>query len=129
MIGFGIRLAIVAFGLWLADRLLAGIEIDGTGTLVVAALLYGVVNAVVRPLAILLTLPMTVLTLGLFLFVVNAAMFGLVAALLDGFHVAGFGAALLGSIVVGLTSWVASWYIGPKGRVEVLVVRTNASER
>ena len=126
MIGFGIRLAIVAFGLWLADRLLAGIEIDGTGTLVVAALLYGVVNAVVRPLAILLTLPMTVLTLGLFLFVVNAAMFGLVAALLNGFHVAGFGAALLGSIVVGLTSWVASWYVGPKGRVEVMVVRREA---
>ena len=123
MVGFLIRLAIVAFGLWLADRLLAGIQIDGTGTLVVAALLYGVVNAVVRPLAILLTLPMTVLTLGLFLFVVNAAMFGLVAALLDGFHVAGFGAALLGSIVVGLTSWAASWYVGPKGRVEVLVVR------
>jgi len=123
VIGFGIRLAIAAFGLWLADRLLPGIQIDGTGTLIVAALLYGVVNAVVRPLAILLTLPMTVLTLGLFLFVVNAAMFGLVAALLDGFHVAGFGAALLGSIVVGLTSWVASWYVGPKGRVEVLVVR------
>lgn len=123
MIGFLIRLAISACGLWLADQLLAGIRIDGTGTLIFAALLYGVVNAVVRPLAILLTLPITVLTLGLFLFVVNAAMFGLVAALLDGFHVAGFGAALLGSIVVGLTSWVASWYVGPKGRVEVLVVR------
>ena len=123
MIGFLIRLAISAFGLWLADRLLDGIRIDGTGTLIFAALLYGVVNAVVRPLAILLTLPITVLTLGLFVFVVNAAMFGLVAALLDGFHVAGFGAALLGSIVVGLTSWVASWYVGPKGRVEVLVVR------
>ena len=126
MIGFAIRLAIAAFGLWLADRLLDGIRIDGTGTLIFAAVLYGVVNAVVRPLAILLTLPITVLTLGLFLFVVNAAMFGLVAALLDGFHVAGFGAALLGSIVVGLTSGVASWYIGPKGRVEVLVVRGEA---
>ena len=126
MIGFLIRLAIVACGLWLADQLLAGIRIDGTGTLIFAALLYGVVNAVVRPLAILLTLPITVLTLGLFLFVVNAAMFGLVAALLDGFHVAGFGAALLGSIVVGLTSWVASWYVGPTGRVEVLVVRRES---
>jgi putative membrane protein len=123
VLGFLIRLAISAFGLWLADRLLDGIRIDDNGTLVFAALLYGVVNAVVRPLAILLTLPITVLTLGLFLLVVNAAMFGLVAALLDGFHVAGFGAALLGSILVGLTSWVASWYIGPKGRVEVLVVR------
>jgi putative membrane protein len=126
MAGFLIRFAISAFGLWLADRLLGGITIDSTGTLIVAALLYGVVNAVVRPLAILLTLPITVITLGLFLFVVNAAMFGLVAALLDGFHVAGFGSALLGSIVVGLTSWAASWYIGPKGRFEVLVVRREA---
>jgi putative membrane protein len=123
MAGFLIRLAISACGLWLADRLLPGITIEGTGTPIVAALLYGVVNAVVRPLAILLTLPLTVITLGLFLFVVNAAMFGLVAALLDGFHVAGFGSALLGSIVVGLTSWAASWYIGPRGRFEVLVVR------
>ena len=123
MLGFAIRLAISACGLWVADRLLAGIQIDDNGTLVVAALLYGVVNAVVRPLAVLFTLPLTLLTLGLFLFVVNAAMFGLVAALLDGFHVAGFGSALLGSIVVGLTGWLASWYIGPRGRVEVLVVR------
>lgn len=125
MLGFAIRLAISAFGLWLADRLLAGIQIDGNGTLVVAALLYGVVNAVVRPLAVLFTLPLTVLTLGLFLFVVNAAMFGLVAALLDGFHVASFGSALLGSIVVGLTGWLASWYVGPRGRFEVLVVRRD----
>lgn len=123
MLGFVIRLAISAFGLWLADQLLGGIDIEGTGTLIVAALLYGLVNAVVRPLAVVLTLPITVVTLGLFLLVVNAAMFGLVAALLDGFHVAGFGSALLGSIVVGLTSWVASWYVGPKGRFEVLVVR------
>jgi putative membrane protein len=123
VIGFLIRLAISAFGLWLADKLLGGIQIDGTGTLVVAALLYGIVNAVVRPLAVAFTFPITILTLGLFLLVVNAAMFGLVAALLDGFHVAGFGTALLGSIVVGLTSWVAAWYVGSKGRFEVLVVR------
>ena len=123
MIGFLIRLAIGAFGLWLADQLVAGIRIEGTATLVLAALLYGVVNAVVRPIAIVLTLPITVVTLGLFLLIVNAAMFGLVAALLDGFRVAGLGSALLGSIVVGLTGWVASWYVGPKGRFEVLVVR------
>ena len=123
MIGFAIRLAITALGLWLAQRVVPGIHIDGTGTLVVAALLLGIVNAVVRPLAVLFTLPITVLTLGLFLLVVNAAMFGLVAALLDAFHVAGFGAALLGSLVVSLTSWVASWYVGPKGKLEVLVVR------
>lgn len=123
MIGFLVRFAIVAFGLWLADQLIGGIQIEGTGTLILAALLYGVVNAVVRPVAILLTLPITVLTLGLFLLIVNAAMFGLVAALLKGFYVAGLGSALLGSIVVGLTGWVASWTIGPKGRFEVLVVK------
>lgn len=123
MIGFAIRLAITALGLWLAQQVVPGIQIAGTGTLVAAALLLGIVNAVVRPLALLFTLPITVLTLGLFLLVVNAAMFGLVAALLDDFHVTGFGAALLGSLVVSLTSWLASWYIGPKGRLEVLVVR------
>jgi putative membrane protein len=123
VIGFAIRLAITALGLWLAQQVVPGIHIDGTGTLVAAALLLGIVNAVVRPLALLFTLPITVLTLGLFLLVVNAAMFGLVAALLDDFHVTGFGAALLGSLVVSLTSWVASWYIGPRGRLEVLVVR------
>jgi putative membrane protein len=123
VIGFAIRLAITALGLWLAQRIVPGIEIQGTGTLVVAALLLGIVNAVVRPLAVLFTLPITVLTLGLFLLVVNAAMFGLVAGLLDGFQIAGFGAALLGSLLVSLTSWVASWYIGPRGRVELLVVR------
>lgn len=123
MIGFAIRLAITALGLWLAQQVVPGIQIAGTGTLVAAALLLGIVNAVVRPLVLLFTLPITVLTLGLFLLVVNAAMFGLVAALLDDFHVTGFGAALLGSLVVSLTSWFASWYVGPKGRFEVLVVR------
>lgn len=123
MVGFLVRLAISALGLWLAHAIVPGLEIEGTGTLVAAALLLGIVNALVRPLVILLTLPLTVLTLGLFLLVVNAAMLGLVAALLDGFRLAGFGAALLGSIVVGLTGWVASWYVGPRGRVEVLVVR------
>ena len=123
MVGFFVRLAISALGLWLAQAIVPGIEIRGTGTLIAAALLLGIVNALVRPVAILLTLPLTVLTLGLFLLVVNAAMFGLVAALLDGFHVAGFGSALLGWLVVAFTGWVASWSIGPRGRFELMVVR------
>jgi putative membrane protein len=126
MVGFLVRLAIVALGLWLAQAIVPGIEIAGTGTLIGAALLLGLVNALVRPLAVLLTLPLTVLTLGLFLLVVNAAMFGLVAALLDGFRVSGFFASLLGSIVVGLTGWMASWYVGPRGRIEVLVIERPA---
>ena len=125
MVGFLVRLAISALGLWLAQKIVPGIEIEGTGTLIAAALLLGIVNALVRPLLVVLTLPITVVTLGLFLLVVNAAMLGLVAALLDGFRISGFGAALLGSIVVGLTSWVASWYVGPRGSFEVLVVRRD----
>ncbi len=123
MTGFLIRLGISALGLWLASAIVPGIRIEGLSTLVLAALLLGVVNAVVRPLLVLLTLPFTILTLGLFLLVVNAAMLGLVAVLLENFSISGFFAAVLGSIVVSLTSWVASWYIGPKGQVEIMVVR------
>ncbi len=120
--GFILRMAISAFGLWLAAQIVPGMAIRGMGTLVGAALLLGMVNAVVRPVAVLLTLPFTIVTLGFFLLVVNAAMLGLVAALLDGMALAGFGPALLGSIVVSLTGWIASWYIGPSGRFEILVV-------
>ena len=126
MIGFLIRLAISALGLWLAARFVPGVEIQGDATLLLAALLLGIVNAVVRPVVVLLTLPVTLLTLGLFLWVVNAAMFGLVAALLDDFGVAGFGPALLGSLMVSVTSWFASSWVAPSGRVEVIQVRGRA---
>jgi putative membrane protein len=120
--GFALRMLITALGLWLAAWLVPGIAIEGTGTLVLAALLLGFVNAFVRPLAVVLTLPITLVTLGLFLWVVNAGMLGLVAWLLDDFRIAGLGSALLGSLVVGFTGWLASWYVGPRGRYEVLVV-------
>ncbi len=123
MPGFLVRLLIAAAGLWLAQALVPGVEIHGAGTLLVAAVLLGIVNAFVRPLIVLLTFPITVVTLGFFLWVVNATMLGLVAALLDGFTLAGFGSALLGALVVSLTSWIASWYVGPSGRFEVMIVR------
>ena len=123
MPGFVLRALIAAAGLWLASVLVPGLAIRGAGTLALAALLLGVVNALVRPLVVLVTLPLTVLTLGLFLWVVNAAMLGLVAALLEGFRITGFGSALLGAAVVALTGWAASFWVGPRGRIEVLVVR------
>jgi putative membrane protein len=123
MPGFLLRLLVVALGLWLASELVPGIQVHGFGTLLGAALLLGIVNAVVRPVVLLLTLPFTVLTLGLFLLVINAAMLGLVAALFDNLTIAGFWPALFGSIVVSITGWFASWFIGPRGRVEVIVVR------
>lgn len=125
MVGFALRAAIVALGLWVADQLLPGIAIRGTVTFLLAGALLGLVNAFVRPLVVLLTLPLTILTLGLFLFVVNATMIGLVAALLPGFRVAGFFPALLCSLVVSVVSQLASSLIGPRGRYELLVVERS----
>lgn len=108
MTGFLLRLIVTALGLWLASAIVPGIEVSGWGTLVLAALLLGIVNAIVRPLLIILTLPITVVTLGLFLLVVNAAMLGLVAYFLPGFSIGGFFSALLGWLIVAITGWIAS---------------------
>jgi len=123
MQGIILRTLIAILGLFLASSILPGVSIEGTGTFVLAALLLGLVNALVRPIAFVMTLPLTIVTLGLFLFVLNAAMFGLVAALLDEFTVSGFWAAVFGAIIVSISSTVASWFIGPSGRYEIFVVR------
>jgi putative membrane protein len=122
MLGFVVRLLITAAGLALAAWLVPGITVAGPGTLLLAALLIGIVNALVRPVVIVLTLPITIVTFGIFLLVVNAGMFGLVAWLLSGFSVSGFFAALFGWLVVSLVSGFASWFIGPRGRYEVIVI-------
>ena len=120
MIGFILRALIAAVGLWIATKIVPGISVDSWRTLLFAAFLLGLVNAVVRPILILLTLPFTIITLGLFLLVINGLMLELVAVFLHDFHVHGLFAAILGSIVVGLTSWAGSAFIGSKGRYEVV---------
>ncbi len=125
MNGIILRTLIIMLGLFLASAIIPGVRISGTGTFILAAILLGLVNAFIRPIAFFLTLPITIVTLGLFLFVLNAAMFGLVAAMLDGFAVSGFWSAIFGAIIVSLTSTVASWNIGPSGRYEVYVVRRD----
>jgi len=115
MMGFLLRAVITAIGLWLATQWVQGVQVDSVGTLILAGLLLGVVNAIIRPLAFILTLPITILTLGLFLFVLNAAMVWLVAAILPGFHAPWFMPAILTSIIVWLTGWVGSWFIGQRG--------------
>lgn len=120
MTAFILRVAIVALGLWLATQIFSGLRFDGAGTLLWAALLLGIVNAIIRPIAVILTLPLTLLTLGLFLIVINAAMLALVALLLDGFQISGFWTAVGASLVVSLTSWIASGLIGSNGKFEVM---------
>lgn len=120
MAGFLLRGLVAALGLWAATAMLDGITIDTATTLVLAGLLLGIVNAIVRPFALLLSLPALVVTLGLFLLVINAAMLGLVALMLPGFRIDGFWTAVGGSLIVSVISWIGSWFIGSRGRVEIL---------
>jgi putative membrane protein len=120
MAGFILRALIASLGLWAATEILDGLTIDDATTLILAGVLLGLVNAVVRPFVLLLSLPALLFTLGLFLLVINAAMLGLVALMLHGFHIDGFWTAIGGSLIVSVVSWIGSWFIGPKGRVEII---------
>jgi putative membrane protein len=110
---FAVRALIAALGLWVADSLIDGIRFDSAGWLLGAAVVLGLINAFVRPVAVILTFPITILTLGLFLLVVNAAMLALAGGLIPGFHIDGFWPAFWGALVVSLVSAVGSWFFGP----------------
>ena len=112
MAPFLVHLVVTAALLLVVARLVKGVTIEGFGTALLAALAFGFVNACVRPLMILLTLPLTILTFGLFLFVVNALAFRLAAALVPGFTVDGFGPALLGSVLLSLLNLAVAVYVG-----------------
>ena len=120
---FLVRALVAAIGLWVADALIDGISFDSTGWLLGAAVVLGLINAFVRPLAMILTLPITVITLGLFLLVLNAGMLSLASWLLSAFHVAGFWSAFWGAIVVSLVRGIGSWFFGPRGGIEINVRR------
>ena len=123
MLGFLSRLLASALGLAAAAYALSGMRIDSAPTLFAAAFITGLVNATVRPVVVFFTLPISILTLGLFLLVINAGMLALVAWLLPGFELSDFRAAFLGALIVSVVSWVASWFIGPRGRVDIVVKR------
>jgi len=105
---FVARLLLNGVAIIVAAWLIPGLEVTGAGVALVAGIVLGFVNALVRPVLILLTLPLTLLTLGLFIFVVNAVCLGLTAAVLPGFSVSGFWSALLGALVVSIVSWMLS---------------------
>jgi putative membrane protein len=111
VVRFILRALLAALGLWIASRYVHGIEVGSVESLLAAAFLLGVVNAFIRPIVILLTLPFTLITLGLFLLVINAGMLELVAMFLHGFKVHSFMAAFLGALVVSIVSWLGSFFI------------------
>lgn len=112
MASFAARILITALGLMVANEILSGVRFDTSTALLVAALLLGVINAVVRPIVVLLTLPITFLTLGLFLLVINGCMVLLVSRIMPSFHIDSLGTAVLASLIVGLTGWAANRFIG-----------------
>ncbi len=119
MLAFFLRWAATALAIGVAAQVLPGIQVDSPWAAIVAALLLGFVNATLRPILLLLTLPITVLTLGLFALVVNGAMLALVASVVKGFHVAGFGSAVLGGLVISLVGSVLTWLLQPRPRARV----------
>jgi putative membrane protein len=108
MEGIAIRVLINAVAIYLTTRLVPGIQVQGAWPVLGAGLALAVINALVRPALVVLTLPLTVLTLGLFLFVLNAVCFWLASQLVPGFEVRSFGAAFLGALVVSIVSWIVT---------------------
>jgi putative membrane protein len=113
---FLIHWLVTAAALAVTVRIVSGIHVASLATLLFSALVLGLVNAVVRPVLVVLTLPITILTLGLFYLVVNGVAFALAAALVPGFTVASFGAAIAGALGVGLVSWLLGWLVKPNPR-------------
>ena len=114
MLRFIVQFLVTCLALWLAAQVVPGVAFSDTPTLLLAAILLGVANAIVRPVLTILTFPLTIITFGLFLLVVNAAVIGLVAVLLGGFVVDGLWAGVGAAIVTGVVSWIAGWFIGDK---------------
>ena len=109
---FLIHWLVIALALWVTAYILPGVDVDSTQALAIAAIVLGLVNAMVRPLLTILTLPITILTLGLFYLVVNGLTFLLASKLVPGFHVAGFWWAVLGALLVSILSSFVGGFAG-----------------
>ena len=121
--GFLIRLCLNALALIIVSTVIPGIEVRGVLPALSAAFFLGLVNAVVRPIILILTLPLTIVTLGLFIPVINAFLLKLVSLMIQGFEVHGFWSAVFGALLLSLVSGLLSFFINDRGRVEVAVHR------
>lgn len=122
MRGLIIRWITTAFALWLTSLIVKGIEFDGLGALFVAAVVLGIFNALLRPLVLVLTFPINLLTLGLFTFVINGAMLKLTSEVVRGFSVTGFWAAVIGALMLSVFSFMLNLFVNDAGSVQYLFV-------
>jgi len=129
MRSFLIRWLVTTLAVFLTAHVIPGISYDSAGALVCASLLLGIVNALLRPVLLLLSLPLIVVTLGFFILVVNALMLKLVGGLVSGFHVGGFWSALFGSLVIGFVSWILSaFFRDSEGRIHVITRQSGMKQ-
>jgi putative membrane protein len=127
--GFLVRVLANAVAILVAAAVVPGIEVSGALSTIGAGLVLGLVNALVRPILLVLTLPLTLVTLGLFLFVLNGLCLWLTAALVKGFEVHSFWAALLGAFLVSVVSWLLTAFVSDRGRIVVITHRSRLSRR
>jgi putative membrane protein len=127
MKGLLIRWLILTLSILAAAYLLPGIEVHGFFSAFLAAAALGILNAFFRPILLLLTLPLNILTVGLFTFVINAVLLMMVSGVIAGFHVQGFWSAVFGSLVISVISWMLTSLISDKGRIEVIELRQRGN--
>ena len=122
MRGLLYRWILNALALWLTSAVLSGIQVDGVGSLLIAALVLGILNALLRPLLLIATFPITLVTVGLFVFVINGFMLWATASVVSGFHVRGFFSAVVGALLLSFFSFVLNLFISDRGRIEYVYV-------
>ena len=121
--GFLLRVLINAAAIYLVAHIVPGIEVSGVVAALGAGLVLGIINAIVRPVLVILTLPVTLITLGLFLFVLNGLCLWLTSLIVKGFVVGSFWSAVLGSLLISVVSWVLTAVVSDSGRVVVITRR------
>jgi putative membrane protein len=129
MRGIALRWLSLTGAILLASYMLDGIRIDGFVSAIGAAAILGILNAFFRPIALLLTLPINVLTLGLFTFVINAVMLKMASGVIGGFHVNGFWPAVLGALIISLVSWALNAFINERGQVDIIDLKHRGGNR
>ena len=120
MNGLLIRWVVNALALIAISRIIRGIEVDGVAAALAAAAVLGIMNAIVRPVLIFLTLPITILTLGLFILVINGLMLYLASTIVKGFSVTGFFPAVFAALLLSIVSWIATAFVSDRGRIEYI---------
>ncbi len=123
MRGFVIRWLVSAIALAITAWIIKGIEIHGIFSLLIATLVLGILNAIIRPILLILTLPINILSLGIFTFVINAIMLKITASVVEGFEIHGFWAAFVGAIFMSIISTLLTYFVSDRGKFEIIVVR------